>query len=492
MKEIVMPKLSDTMTEGKLISWKKRVGDTIKRGDVIAEVETDKANMELEAYSSGVLLEILIEGGETAEVGTVIGRIGSPEEAAAGKAGAEKKEAPPAAPAPPEEEKGPAEPATAAAGEKGGEPAATPVQERPAEKEGAAAVPAEEAGDTEPGEEFISAVVGGAGKEPVAPGAPTPPEAKGEESSAGKAPAGGRPAQEGGAGERAAPVVRRRARELGIELSQVPGTGPEGRILLEDLEKYSGAAGVEGKEPERREEKEAPLEERKAPAAPRGEPQALSKQRSAIARTVSESWRSIPHFGVTMDVLMDEAEKLRQQLKEGGLAVSLNDLVVKGAALALEEFPQLNASFAGEKIVQGTDVNICIAVTVPDGLVMPVVSRCQELSLKEIGERCRALVERARSGRLTEQEMTGGTFSVSNLGMYGVSQFSAIIYPSHAGVLAVGGVADSVVAKGGIPVVAKTMKVTLSADHRVVDGAYAAQFLQKLKEILEHPLRLLI
>jgi pyruvate dehydrogenase E2 component (dihydrolipoamide acetyltransferase) len=253
---------------------------------------------------------------------------------------------------------------------------------------------------------------------------------------------------------------------------------------LQDLERQQAAA--------------AATASHAAPAAPGGKAPAaeetipLSRLRSAIAKTVAESWRTIPHFSVSADLIMDEAEAVRRQLKGGGIEVSLNDLIVKGVALALGKFPRLNASFAAEAIKLHGEINIGIAVGVPDGVLVPVIPSCQRLPLQEIAAASHRLVDRARSGALSEQEMSGGTFSVSNLGMYGVSQFSAVIYPSQAGVLAVGAVSDAVVVRGGVPACARLMKLTLSADHRIVDGAYAAEFLAELKDTLENPVRLLI
>ena len=218
----------------------------------------------------------------------------------------------------------------------------------------------------------------------------------------------------------------------------------------------------------------------------------MPKLRAAIAKTVAESWAKIPHFTVTMDIVMDEAESMRRQLKQSGMPVSVNDLIVKAVALALQKFPQMNASYAAEGIRFHDEINISIAVGVPDGVLMPVLSGCRQRSLQEISQEGGRLVDRARSGSLSEQEMSGGTFSVSNLGMFGVSSFSAIIHPSQAAVLAVGAVMDTPMSSSGVLGSSKVMKVTLSADHRVVDGAYAAQFLAELKEVLQNPVRLLI
>jgi pyruvate dehydrogenase E2 component (dihydrolipoamide acetyltransferase) len=518
MNEIVMPKLSDTMTEGRLVSWKKQVGEEVRRGDVLAEVETDKANMELEAFTSGVLLEIRVQAGEQAEVGTVIAVIGSADEKAA------------AAPTPasvPQEGAPAGSAAKGAAADAGTAEGRGAVEVQPAAEtqapseavapikvqvaEGVASQGQEPANQT--ADKAQAAEEGAAAARPPEASAPEarppeasapearPPEARAPEARASEAiapeagaPEAGAPeagAPEAGAtegqsgaaaaaahGERAAPVVRRRARELGIDLAQLKGSGPDGRILLQDLEGRQAAP--------------------QAPAAPRAEAQAgdeiqpMSKLRGAVARAVAESWRSIPHFSVTTDVRMGEAEAMRRQLKESGVAVTLNDLIVKGVSLALRKFPRLNASFAAEAVTVHSRISIGIAVGMPDGVLIPVIPDCQQLSLQEIACASRRLIGLARGAGLSEQQMSGGTFSVSNLGMYGVSQFSAIIYPSQAAVLAVGAVSDAVVVHAGAPACARVMKLTLSADHRVVDGAYAAEFLAELKHTLENPVGLLI
>jgi pyruvate dehydrogenase E2 component (dihydrolipoamide acetyltransferase) len=507
MSDIVMPKLSDTMTEGRLVSWKKQAGETVRRGDVLAEVETDKANMELEAFTSGVLLEIRVPAGELAQVGTVIAVIGSAQEK--GAPAAPKAESPPA-------------PETAGAPEPGGEippDADAPVTApRPANA-------ATQGADSQPESAQASAAGAGAPStgqgstigEPPAPAAGAAAPAKVPAPAEDEAPAQAEPTESrepapapasptvsarAGAGEagpvgvetgpaahaeRAAPVVRRRARELGIDLGELQGSGPDGRILLQDLEHRQGpSAAGSGSGP-------APAA---APAshggAPADETVPLSRLRGAIARTVAESWRNIPHFSVSCEVVMDEAEAFRRQLKGAGLAVTLNDLIVKSVSLALAKFPRLNASFGAEAITTHSQMNIGIAVGIPDGVLVPVIPGCQQLSLQQIASSARRLVDLARSGGLSEQEMSGGTFSISNLGMYGVSQFSAIIYPSQAAVLAIGAASDAVIARAGIPVCVRLMKLTLSADHRIVDGAYAAEFLAALKETLENPVRLLI
>lgn len=415
--EITMPKLSDTMTEGRLIAWKKSVGDRVERGDIIAEVETDKANMELEAFSAGVLLEIRVKAGEMAPVGTVIGIVGE-----AGEKVAE----------------GGEQPAQAAA-----ETRQPPVAE-PSPAEAAVGVVPERI--MEPPEETAAAA-------PIAEG-----------------------------GEKASPLVRRLAREKGIDLAQVTASGPEGRILQEDLERYRQARGA--RDEERGEGERVP--------ASGGAVQPLSRMQAAIARTVSDAWRNIPHFTVTVAIDMGEAENVYRELKGAGTMVSLNDVIIKAAAMALLKFPLANASFAADGIVLHDEVNIGFAVSLDDGLLVPVIKGCRGLSLKEIAARSRKLIERARGGTITEADISGGTFSVSNLGMFGVEEFSAIIHPPQGAILAVGAVLDEAVVKGGQVVAARIMRATLSADHRLIDGAYAARFMAELKRVLENPVVMLV
>jgi pyruvate dehydrogenase E2 component (dihydrolipoamide acetyltransferase) len=406
MKNILMPKLSDTMTEGLLGSWLKAVGDTISRGEIIAEVETDKATMGLEAFEDGVLLEQRVRAGETVPVGTVLGTMGS----------ADEKPSEPAPPVSPNVE--PAAPQQAVVAE-------TLHEER--------AVPPE-----------------------------TPVHR-----------------------EKASPVVRRRARELGLDLETIRGSGSDGRVLLEDLER--AAAG----------EQVTPVTTQAPPSAAVYQPSAdgesrQTRMRRAIAATVSTSWREIPHFFVTMDIVMDTAEEVRRELQLSGSLVSVNDLVLKGVTVALAGHPQLNGIYTEHGLVPMQEINLGLAVNVPDGLLVPILKGAGSLSLGEMATRSRDLVELARSGRLTPGDLEGGTFSVSNLGPQGVSQFSALILPPQVAVLAVGAVCETIVPRNGEAVIGKIMKVTLSADHRAVDGAYAAGFLQELKSVLENPVRLLL
>ncbi len=442
--EITMPKLSDTMTEGRLISWKKSVGEKVERGEIIAEVETDKATMELEAFASGVLLEVRIKPGEMAPVGTVIGIVGGNGEKVASRA------APPTEAAAPEEDE-------------------ASKAEKPAEEKQDAEAAAEDtpkplaASETE--------------KHPPAEPAGKPSETsevmeRGTEEELLPAPATGE--------EKASPMVRRLAREKGIDLSRVKGSGPEGRVLQEDLAKTGTGEDHE------------PVVVPETAAAGGGGVQPLSRMRAAIARTVSESWRTIPHFAVTVEVEMGEAERVRQELKSSGTPVSLNDFIIKAAAAAIGRFPLVNASFGAGGITVHPDINIGIAVALDDGLLVPVVKGCQGLALKEIAAKSRDLISRAKAGKVGEADMAGGTFSISNLGKFGVEEFTAVIHPSQGAVLAVGAVGDRPVIKGGHLAAGRMMRMTLSADHRLIDGAYAARFLRELKRVLENPVTMLV
>ncbi|HEY4743451.1 MAG TPA: dihydrolipoamide acetyltransferase family protein [Desulfuromonadaceae bacterium] len=415
--EITMPKLSDTMTDGRFIGWRKSVGERVERGDVIAEVETDKAVMELEAFNSGVLLKVMATGGETVPVGTVLGLIGEPDEVVPDMLAAA-----PAASAPLPE---------------------TPVQ----------------APLSEP---------------PVPPAAQTP------------APESAPPPQPEEGHEKASPLVRRMARDAGIDLAQVQGSGPEGRILQGDLEALIAARGA-GTAPVVQPGAAvtpAPVAGAEMPPQPAGMPPA-SAMRQAISATVTRSWHEIPHFTVTMEIDMRACAEMVREVKGGDHAVGYNALVIKGCATALGRFPRLYAA-------TGPGISIGFAVALDDGLLVPVIRECDRRSPRDIEAEAARLADRARSGRLTQAELSGGGFTVSNLGMYGVDQFMAIIMPGQVAILAVGTVTGRPAVRDGALVVAPTMRVTLSADHRVVDGAHAAAFLAELRRILEQPLPLFL
>jgi pyruvate dehydrogenase E2 component (dihydrolipoamide acetyltransferase) len=435
--EITMPKLSDTMEEGILISWKKSPGDRVERGDILAEVETDKATMELEAFASGILLETRAKAGDVVPVGTIIGLIGTESEktSSATVSSTQKKDVTD----------------SLAADQVGTEK--TQVPETPVivskEKEGSSV-----RGLKGPVEEKIDAGV-----------------------------------------EKASPMVRRMARDSGIDLSKVKGTGPDGRILKEDLDPFTRQAEDE---PEEIQATRKSVDSGKAGDAPRyhaalvGGSEPLSRMRAAIARTVAESWRTIPHFTVTMDIDMGAVENVHHGFRAAGEHVSLNDFLIKSVAHTLSKFPRLNASWADDRIEIHSQINVGIAVSVTDGLLVPVVRECEKLSLREIAGQSRDLIDRARTGKIAQGDVVGGTFTISNMGMLGVDAFTAIILPPQVGILAVGAVADAAVVRKGQISVARMMKAVLSADHRVVDGAYGAGFMQELREILENPVRLLV
>ncbi len=409
-KEITMPKLSDTMTEGLFAGWRKNVGDRIERGDIIAEVETDKAVMELEAFASGILIKIFATGGETVPVGTLLGLIGEPGELA---------ETVPAV--------------TSAAAE-------TPV----------------EASSAAPIVALITATA------PVAEAATHPPEALHAEQYH----------------DKASPLVRRMAREQGIDLDQVQGSGPEGRITQEDLT---------GVHPDRSAETTPLQPTAPSPSATRVTAPA-SPMRQAIAAAVSQSWSTIPHFTVTVEICMEACREIVSELKTGDRQIGYNALVIKACAAALQRFPLLRSADAAAD----SGIHISFAVALPDGLLMPVIRQCQDLSVTEIEREAARLVDKSRAGRLTSGELSGGCFSVSNLGMYGVDEFAALIMPGQVAILAVAAVSERPLVRNGQLAVAPTMRVTLSSDHRSIDGAYAASFLAELRMLLEKPVALLL
>jgi pyruvate dehydrogenase E2 component (dihydrolipoamide acetyltransferase) len=429
---ITMPKLGFDMAEGMLQEWVKKAGDEVAEGETIAVIETDKASVEVPAYRSGTLLEILTEAGTSVPIGAPIAVIGSRGEAVDHAAlGLH----PPAAPAP-----------------RAGATEATPKPPEPARE----AVPA----------------------------AATPPAPETEEEAPGAASEGGRAF--------ASPIAARMASELGIDLRQVKGTGPGGRIIKRDIEAHL-------KEREKVPEKVTPP----PIPIPSYEPtmegyqvEPLSPMRQTIGRRMVESKQQAPHFYITMDVDMAAAMALRAQLNAfvpEDEKISVNDLIIKASAIALRQFPNINASFAGNEIHVHDQVNIGIAVARETGLLTVVVRDCDRKPLAQVAREVRALVGRARDGRMKPDDMLGGTFTISNLGMFDVEDFIAIINPPQAAILAVGAVKSVPVVDGdGQLGVGTRMKMTISADHRVTDGAEAARFLQALKAVLEQPLRLVL
>ena len=455
--QIYMPQMGFDMKEGTLVRWIKHEGDPVKKGEAIAEIETDKAVVEIEAFASGVLRQITVKEGATVPVGEVIGVIGEPgEEIAATPAKATASKAPAVAGAPPAVE--------------------TPPKAAPAPAARAAAPTAPTA--TEPAPKAVPA-----------------------------------PARRAVAAEddrvKASPLARKEAEAKGINLAQVTGTGPGGRITREDVMAFTPPAAPASDASALGAPAVAPPGPRAAPSAtPPAQPKAarpaeplkdgvvpLSRMRQAIAGAMARSMREIPHFYVTIEIDMTEAMKLRAQLNkalEGDVKISVNDMIVKACAKALLKHPHYNASYSDQGLQMHGQVNISMAVALDDGLVAPSITDAASKSLAEIARASGQLIARARSGVLSAAEYTGGTFSVSNMGMYNIEDFTAIITPPQSGALAVGSVRKVPVVRDDQVKVIDVMKVTLSTDHRVADGAQAAKFLAEVRILLESPVLLLV
>jgi len=450
--KVFMPKLSDAMETGKVIKWLKKEGDPVKGGDLLVEVETDKANVEIEAFGAGILRKIVVGEGGTVPVGEMIGVIADPTEDISSMAAAK-----PATPAPA------AKPAPAPAAASGPVPAMESYQSVPA----------------------TTAVV------PLAPAA-----------AAAQAPAVAASAP-GGDRVKASPLARKIAGQTGVDLQLIQGTGPGGRIIRRDVEAAQAAprpAAVPTGTPQPagapRPTAVPARPQFVIPARPEAEFEdvAMSPMRAAIAKRMPMSKAPVPHFYVTSEVAMDEAWALREQLNalDGQPKISVTDMVIKAVALALIKNPGINAQLNGQAIRVHHRAHIGIAVALDQGLITPVLRDCDVKPLARIAVESRDLAERARGGKLRAQEMSGATFSISNLGMYDVEEFSAIINPPEGAILAVGSVLQKPVVEDGELRVGRRMKMTISCDHRVMDGAMGARFLQDVKRLLEEPLRLLV
>ena len=469
---IVMPKMGYDMREGTVVRWYKQEGEDVARGEVIADIETDKATVEFEAYTGGVLHRRVAQEGIPVAVGDAIAIIAEPGEAV-GEEPAEVPAAPLEAAAT-EVESGSVQTVAAHPARQDGEVRASPIARRLARERG-----------------IDLAVVAGTGP-------------------------GGRivekdvleyvPPTDGAQSDgwvKASPLARRLARELGIELAQVSGTGPGGRIVEQDIMAFT-AAPAEVRESEitvpyvaaeqpSPEVVAVPVAE--AAAGSDTERVELSRMRQAIARVTVDSKRQAPHFYVTADVDMGRAMELRREINEALPSeerVSVNDLVVRACAIALGRHPKFNAFFQEDHLQFNHSINIGIAISLESGLIVPGVSDCGNKSLAEIAAASKDLIARANNGSLRNEEYSGATFSISNLGMYDVDSFAAIIFPPHAAVLAVGTVKEQPVVRDGQLAVGQVMKATLSTDHRVADGAEAARFLVEVKGLLEKPISLLL
>ncbi len=484
VSKVVLAKLSPTMEEGTIVKWNKKEGDVIKVGDVLAEIETDKANMEMESQGAGVLRKILVQAGGKAPIGTLIGVIAEPNEDIApliAKSGAAAKPAAAAAPA----AKADAPKAEAAPAAKEAKPEAAPAEAAKPDA-GKAESPAAEAGQSDAGKtDSPAAGAEDAGTNAAAKAAPGD----------GSASVPSAVATPGDGGRvKASPLARSMAAKKDIDLSSVAGSGPGGRIIKRDIESWSGggasarpASGGAG----------APAPAAR-PAAPvpqvaAGTEIPVTNMRKTIAKRLSESMFTAPHFYVTIEIAMDNAVDIRQQIQSlEDVKVSFNDLVVKACAKALTRFPMVNASWMGDKIATHADVNIGVAVAMPEGLIVPVVRNADRKSILDISREVKDLATRARDKKLKPEEFSGSTFSISNLGMFDVTEFTAIINPPESAILAVGAVRKVPVVDGDEIRVGHRMKVTMSSDHRVVDGALAAQFLNEVRRLLEAPVSLFV
>ncbi len=443
MNKIAMPKLSDMMEEGKILNWLKQEGDTVNKGEAVAEVETEKVNIEVEAFAGGVLRKILVPAGQSAPVGAAIALVGDPNEPL--------EEAPQA-------------------------PARVAQSERPSAQAAPGPAPTREA-------ERVSGPAGappGGGNGRAAP-APQPV-------------AQARPA---GVveGERIfiSPIARRIAAEHNLDIRQIQGTGPGGRIIRDDVEnalRQAEAAPIPAFVP--------------APAIAAAQPGEdvtavpLTQMRKTIARRLSASMQQAPHFYVTMSIDMGKASALRDQInafaqtEQEPVKVSFNDLITKAVARALVRMPEINVSFDGENLLFKRHINIGLAVALEQGLIVPVVRDADRKGILEIARESRRLIDAAHNNKLKPEDFQGGTFSISNMGMYGVDEFTAVINPPESAILAVGAIIPTPVVVDGQVVVRDRMKVTLSVDHRAIDGATAARFLQEVKRLLEEPMGILV
>src|SRR6266849_1962593 len=423
MPEITMPRLSDTMQEGTIARWLKKPGDTGNKGDILGEIETDKATMDLEAYDAGVLEQILAQEGETVPIGQTIAMIGT-----------------------------------------GAGTTTAPKQEQPAQTAAQASAPTAQAASPAP--------AANAPRESVAAG--------------------------DGAAVKASPLARRMAEEHSIDLRQVQATGPGGRVVRDDIEDFLEQRGAPSAAaaPAPAPMPATPPQAAPAPAAPPSAPPdtelvKLSRVQMLIARRLTESKQTIPHFYVSSEVDMTDVLAMRQTLNatagEEGVKVTVNDLIVKAAALALEKYPEVNSSLKDDHFIRYKHIHVGMAVDAPTGLVVPVIRDANTKGVRSIARESKALIAKARNNKLTPADLEGGTFSVSNLGMMDASNFIAVINPPQAAILAVAATRKQFVPVDGQPVIRDLMTLTLSTDHRILSGATVARFLQEVKQLLQNP-----
>jgi pyruvate dehydrogenase E2 component (dihydrolipoamide acetyltransferase) len=454
MANVIMPKMGDAMEEGTLLRWLKQVGDEVEVGDPIAEIETDKVSLEIEASEGGVFTKMLVEEGQSVPIGTPIATIGAEGETA--EAEPEPVAAQAEAPAAPRAEE-----------------AATAKESQPVAAQQPVAQPAPAAAVTAP--------------------PPSGTNGVGDATAVSREP---------GERLRASPIVKRLAAEHGIDLNAIAGSGPGGRIVKDDVMPYvTGAKQAPAAvQPAQQVAAPAAAPQPAAASAATGAPGGVAREMSRVRRTTGrrmlESKQTIPHFYVSTVVDMDAAAAFREQVnaqaKDDASKVSFNDLIVKASALALREFPNLNTSLEGDTLYDHANIDVNIAVAIENGLIAPFITDADSKSLGAIARTSKDIVNRARKGGLEPAEYQGGTFTISNLGMYDVDEFIAIINPPQAAILAIGSITETAVVKDGRVSAGKRMKIALSADHRVTDGAEVAQFLIAVKGYLQNPMQLAV
>ena len=456
MADVIMPKMGDAMTEGKVIRWYKNAGDVVKKGEPLLEIETDKVNLDLEAEQDGTLGDVSAAAGQMVEVGGVLAKI----------LGAGEK---------------PAAAATASVA-----PAASPASEQPAKTKPAAgqaagapqtrAVPQEPARRAIDKKDSIKRTTGEYG-EAIDMKAPRIDRTASASNVMATPP-------DDGVRRRSSPLARKMARDMGVSLEQIQGSGPRGRIVASDIRNFrpAGAPAQKAKTPSL-----PPIQQLETKEIP------LSAMRRTIARRLAESTGPIPHFYLTADYDVTNLLSLREQLNEiEGIKTSVNDFIVRAAALALRHHPNVNASWGEEAITLHGEIHIGIAVSTAEGLITPVVRNADEKSVMDIAQEVRALADKAKNRKLMPNEYQGSTFTISNLGAWGIEEFTAIINPPNVAILAIGAASAQPVAVDRQVVIRDRMKITMSCDHRVVDGALGAEYLRTLRSYLEQPVRLVL
>ena len=472
MKTVEMPKMGDTMEEGKILRWLKQVGDPVKKGEPLAEIETDKVNIEVEAFASGVLRKILVPEGDSAPIGASIALVGNADEALPGESNA------------------PAPVGNAGVEKATDAPKSVPANGNYAVKE-------------------ASASVIGNGQTQVA--------YREASTTAQQATQGVINQARTGVGEQGrvfiSPLARRLAEEHELDYTKIHGTGPNGRIIKMDVEAALASPAISA--PAQQATSTPTLPYAETYVEPQAEPEVavpaptanvggdvveipLTAMRRTIAKRLSQSMQTAPHFYVTSVIDTGKLAELRKQINEFAakestpIKVSFNDLIVKAVARTLVRMPEVNVSFAEDRLLQKKQVNVGVAVALEQGLIVPVVRNADQRSMFDLARETRRLAEAARQGKLRPEDFSGGTFTVSNLGMFDVDSFTAVINPPESAILAVGSITPTPVVVDGQVVVRDRMKVTLSSDHRAIDGAIAARFLQEVKRLLEEPFGLLV